>query len=93
MFRAGELPTGEDQPGLFPQFLPFLDIPAVVIERQPVPVAIKPVTIFAVEREIDPLAADCTGFVQGVFLLPEQLGKKAGDPVSRFHGEPVRCTM
>jgi hypothetical protein len=77
----------------YPPVFPFVNIPAVMIERQPVPVAIIPATIFTIKREIDPLAAGITGFVQGVLLLSEEPGKKAGDPVSRSHAEPVRCTM
>jgi hypothetical protein len=70
---------------LYTAVFPFPDIPAVMIERQPVPVAIIQVTIFTIKREIDTFAADRTGLVQGIFLFPEERGKKAADPISQSH--------
>ena len=49
--------------------LPLINILTIVIERQPVPVAIILVTIFTEEREIDLFPANRTGLVQGVLLL------------------------
>jgi hypothetical protein len=57
------------QGGSFSWLFPFLNIFTLMIERKPVPVAIVLVTIFAEEREIDPLPANRTGLVHGVLLL------------------------
>jgi hypothetical protein len=69
----------------YPPVFPFVNIPAVMIERQPVFIAIIPVTIFTEKREIYPFPAGSTGLVQGILLFPEESRKKAGNEVSRSH--------
>jgi hypothetical protein len=70
----------------YPPVFPFVNILTVMVERQPVFIAIIPVTIFTEKREIYPLPAGSTGLVQGILLFPEESCKKAGNGVSKSHG-------
>ena len=78
----------------FSPLLPFPDIPAVMIERQPVHIAKVLVAVVTEKWEIHPLAADRTGPVHRIFFLLEQPGKKAGDPITQVHavGALLRIT-
>ena len=69
--------------------LPCFDVFAVMVERQTVRVAEILVAVFAVERQVDPLAAESAGGVQGVLLLFEKTGEKSPDPANDSHGSYV----
>jgi hypothetical protein len=69
--------------------LPLVDIAAIVIEREPVLVAIVLLTIFAVKREVDPLTADSAGPVYRVLLLPEEPREETTDSIPQSHGADV----
>jgi len=69
--------------------LPFVNVFTVVIEREPVPVAVIPVAVLAVKGEIRPLPAESAGLVQGIFFFPEQAGEEGADPADDSHGRYV----
>ena len=80
-------------PALLSFFLPLADIPAVVIEREPVLVAIILPAVLAVEREVDPLATDCAGFVHRVLLFPEKARDEAMDGCDKTHTIQLASTQ
>ena len=57
---------------------PGIDIITVMIEGQPVPVAVVPVAILTPEREINPLPADSAVLEEGVLLLREKPEEQPG---------------
>jgi hypothetical protein len=71
--------------------LPLIEVPAIVIEREPVPVAVILPAVLAVEREIDPLAADCAGPVYRVLLLLKKPREEMTDGIPQSHGADVGC--
>jgi hypothetical protein len=73
--------------------LPLIDVPALVIERQPVFVAVILPAVFAVEREIDPLAADSAGFVHRVLLLPEETREEMAEGSDKTHTIHFACAQ
>jgi hypothetical protein len=66
---------------VFSGVFPFLDVGAVVIEREMVGSTEVLATIMAAERQVDPFPAFHAGSINGVLLLPEDPGE---EPADRF---------
>jgi len=74
-------------------FLPLADIFAIMFKREPVFVAVILPAVFAVEREIDPLAADSAGFVHRVFLFPEETREEMAEGSDKTHTIHFACAQ
>ncbi len=65
---------------------PLVNVFTAMIKGQAVFVAEVLVAVFAVEWEIQPLAAESAGLIQGVFFPVKKTGKKCPDPADDSHG-------
>jgi hypothetical protein len=65
--------------------LPRIDIFAVVVKGQAVPVAEVETAVLAMERKVRPLAAESAGLVQGIFFLFEKAIEKCPYPADDSH--------
>ncbi len=62
-----------------------------MVEREPVPVAVILPAVLAVEREVDPLAADSAGLVHRVRFFTGKPREEMTNRIPQSHGADVGC--